>query len=325
MRLHTAPARRFLATARARRRLRQATGAAGSAPELDAARLQAEEAVNCLELWVGQPGGAAPDEVVLALNGLAALHEAAADLTSARVVLNHAVEVLTSTEGVSAAAHCATFLQRGTVLRLQARYSQASEDLAHAMDVAPDGLWRAAALNALGVLAKDTRRYQDAAACYDEALGVLEAHHGAGAVETAPVLHNLAGLHHAQGRFVEAEPYIRRALAARLAHVPVHRAALASDQGVLGALLAAQGRHDEATTLFLELLDVWTTLRGADHYEVGFCEHHLGTLSQARGDRAQAERRLRRALEIKSRLLPDGHPEVEAVHSALTGLQRDLS
>jgi hypothetical protein len=99
------------------------------------------------------------------------------------------------------------------------------------------------------VLANDTGRYDDPARHYTDAITALDRvadrHHPL----HAAVQHNLAGLAHSRGRFTDGEAPARRAVELRR-HTPFATPTdIAADQTVLGAILAGQGRHDEAEPL----------------------------------------------------------------------------
>ena len=129
------------------------------------------------------------------------------------------------------------------------------------------------------------------------------------AVESlAGLLHNRAGLAHARGQYGEAETAIRRALAVRAGtsrHAEVLR-----DEGVLAAVLAAQGRHVEAEHLLHRLVDDWRRLGGDDDHEVARLRHHLAVVAPSRGDLRTAAREDDLALAGMQRVLGGQHPEV---------------
>ena len=67
--------------------------------------------------------------------------------------------------------------------------------------------------------------------------------------DTASSLNNLAGLYRAQGRYAEAEPLYRRALAIREAVLGPDHPDTASSLNNLAGLFRAQGRYGEAEPL----------------------------------------------------------------------------
>ncbi len=212
--------------------------------------------------------------------------------------------------------------RRGDTRRLLGEHRAAGRDLRRSADLACSPAQQAGAHNGLGILAKDTGRYDAAERHYERALTILEETLGTDHPGTASIHHNLAGLAHARGRYTEGEPHVRRALELRTRAAAPDPAQLASDLAVLGAIQAGEGRSPEAEATFRRTLQLWSRLRGPEHYEVAVCLHHLGVLQAARGDREAAVGDLRHALAITSSVLGPTHPETrqlaahldEAVH-----------
>jgi hypothetical protein len=93
---------------------------------------------------------------------------------------------------------------------------------------------RAGVSNALGILAKDTGRYNDAGRHYAATLALLGPALGSNSPLLASAYHNIAGLAHVQGHFAEAEEPARRALALREGG-NADPTEVAADAAVLGA------------------------------------------------------------------------------------------
>ncbi|MEV4187036.1 tetratricopeptide repeat protein [Streptosporangium canum] len=204
-------------------------------------------------------------------------------------------------------------VRMGDVERRQARYATAEAHLRRAAGLA-DGTDRERAATvrlALGVLCKETGRYDEAETCYREALACLE-RHGADHPMRADALHNLAGLAHARGGGDPAgEHHARAAIEIRQRALGPHHDHVAADLAVLGAVLADQGRHAEAAEVLHRAMSIFRERLGADHYEVAVCQVNLAHLDDLQGREEEAGRRYRDALRIKRRTLDPGHPEVE--------------
>ncbi|GAA3019949.1 tetratricopeptide repeat protein [Streptosporangium longisporum] len=210
----------------------------------------------------------------------------------------------------------------GDVARRAARYAEAGSHLHEALALVEetDHVRRATVLLALGVLGKDTGRHEEAEARYRQALSHLERHGGSPLME-ADALHNLAGLAHARGA-PGGEEHARAAIEIRSRTLGPAHPQVAGDLAVLGAVLAAEGRHAEAEDALNRALDVFRDRLGADHYEVAVCQVNLARLDALQGRAGEAERRYREALSIKRLVLGDDHPEVErlaAVVGATSG------
>ncbi|WP_309994259.1 tetratricopeptide repeat protein [Arthrobacter pascens] len=221
----------------------------------------------------------------------------------------------------------ALLVHKGNSQRLSAKYDESALTLARALVLAeqtPDSpLLPAGPLNALGILSKDRGLYENAGIYYNRALGLLTDHAGRDALELAAIYHNLAGLAHVQGQFIQAEEPARRAVHSRRAASPPDPAGLAADLSVLGAVLAGQERFDEAAAILSEALALWRSRYGNRHYEVAVQLHNLAAIQQAQGDYSSAEVTLGEALEIKRGILGESHPEIAAILNNLATVYSD--
>lgn len=112
---------------------------------------------------------------------------------------------------------CSVHLRFGESLRLLARYTDAERHHRRALVLAESAEPQDPAVlawchNGLGIVYKDTKRYEAAAESYSVALTLATRHLGQADPRLSSIHHNLAGLAHIQGKFIEAEPHIRRAL-----------------------------------------------------------------------------------------------------------------
>jgi tetratricopeptide (TPR) repeat protein len=204
----------------------------------------------------------------------------------------------------------------GEALRAQGRYSEAETSLRASLALAERAqdkeLLIVQAANSLAVLYKYTARFDEAEVLYRRALGIVEAHRGAGHVDTATLWHNLAGLDHSRGRYARAEPAARRAVEIRTRALGATHPDVAAYAAALGAILDALGRLDEAEQLIRGALDTFATLLGPCHYEVAINANNLAAVQYQRGRVDDAETLWRHALTIKQQLLGDNHPELAA-------------
>ena len=301
--------------ARSRRLLRRATRLAAAD--------RASDALPFALLALGSfRGHAARDprrreEYAAALQVTSALQLSLVDLRSALDTQYLFVAVLDTPEDargdVDPDRLAGALTRRGDTHRLLAEYDAAASDLDRAVTLARSAVVRGWALNARGILAKDTGRYEQAAGLYADALRALRQVLGDEHPDTATLFHNLAGLEHARGRYEAGEPLARRAVALREQRGGAGSAEVTADLAVLGALLAGQGRYDEAEAVFVRTLKAWTRLRGPDHYEVAISSQHLAALHAARGEVHWARDEYRDALRIKLNALGPFHPEVVAL------------
>ena len=97
-------------------------------------------------------------------------------------------------------------------------------------------------LNDLAVVYKYAARFDEP----KRALGVVEAARAADHIDTATIWHNLGGVEHARGRFVDGEIYARRSVQIRETVLGQDHVAVAADLAALAALVQEQRRCDEA-------------------------------------------------------------------------------
>jgi tetratricopeptide (TPR) repeat protein len=187
-------------------------------------------------------------ELCEALDTLASCYQQLGQLDRAAEARRRAVNIVEivapqSTEWVAA------LVKLGDLLRFQGEYEQAERVLCGAVDGAirpqhSNGETRARALNALGVVYKDTGRYDAAAAAYGEALDLATPADGSEGSCVAALLHNLAGLAHVQGNPHRAATLATRAVRLHERQFGPDHHLVAQDLAVLGAALLDQGRAD---------------------------------------------------------------------------------
>ena len=211
----------------------------------------------------------------------------------------------------------------GNVRRLQGRHRDAETCLLRAEALAEHAqlpTWRQArVLNGLALIHKDTANYDEAAKLYRQALRHTARND---LMARATLQHNLAGLAHAQGQFVEAEQPARCAVELRTAVLGHGRPEVAADLAVLGAVLYGQERHDEAERVVNEARTAFQRHYGPDHYEVAVNLGNLGALYAATDRADQAQQCYDRALQIKRRLLGSTHPEIATLLNNLAVLHK---
>lgn len=210
---------------------------------------------------------------------------------------------------------CAVHLRLGENLRLLGDYTAAEQHHRHSLTLvqqaeSPDPAVLAWAFNGLGIVYKDTGRFDHAHLLYRHALVVASRVFGANSPELAAIYHNLAGLDHAQGRYIEAEHNARRALALRAPGEGPSSSGMAADLAVLGAILVGQQRYAQAEPILRRASEIWRTRYGPQHYEVAVVEHNLAALYGARGELAHSEALYQHVLDVKQRVLGADHPAV---------------
>ena len=124
------------------------------------------------------------------------------------------------------------------------------------------------------------------------------------------MLNDLALLYDNQGRYDEAEPLYKRALAIREKALGTDHPDVARSLNDLGSLYYQQGRYVDAEPLHKRSLAISEKALGRDHRDVATSLNDLATLYQEQGRYSDAEPLYKRALAIREKALGPDHPDV---------------
>jgi CHAT domain-containing protein len=133
----------------------------------------------------------------------------------------------------------------------------------------------------------------------------------------------MANLYEDQGRYTDAEPLHKRALAIHEKALGPDHPNVAASLNNLAALYDGQGRYADAEPLLKRALAIREQTLGADHPDVAVSLNNLGKLYADQGHYAEAEPLLKRALAIKEKALGPGHRDVVESLNNLAGLYRE--
>jgi CHAT domain-containing protein/Tfp pilus assembly protein PilF len=139
----------------------------------------------------------------------------------------------------------------------------------------------------------------------------------------AQSLNNLAEMYNEQGRYADAEPLLKRALA-------IYEKALGPDHLDVGTslnnlafLYYAQGHYADAEPLFKRALAIREKALGPDDPDVATSLSNLAELYTEQGRYADAEPLLKRALAIREKALGPNHPDVALSLNNLADFYRE--
>lgn len=118
-----------------------------------------------------------------------------------------------------------------------------------------------------------------------EAHAILEAGEGPDHPYVAHALREIGRNYLTQGRFADAEPYLRRCLEIRSKKLEARHPDLAKAQISLARCLIGQGRYDEAAPLLREARTTLITVYGRDHEIVRAPDELLAEIERARARR----------------------------------------
>ena len=188
--------------------------------------------------------------------------------------------------------------------------------------------------------------YAQAVQWAQEALRAAEATFGSEHINVATSLNALAVLYKDQGKYAEAEPLFRRALAIwekvrgsgeSAEAEPLYHGALVVRKRAMGAghldvanllnnlaqLYAAQGKYADAEPLYQRSLAIREKTLGSEHSFVADSLNNLAGLYKAQGKYAEAEPLYKRALAIQEKALGPEQLEVANTLDSLALLYRD--
>jgi tetratricopeptide (TPR) repeat protein len=266
---------------------------------------------------------------VQVLHALSRIYQDLADHETSERLLQQALTALPAApaDARGAATVVETLTRLGDLARLRGRYKQAEVYLRRALTIAaahPDrAVMATGARNALAITFKDSGRYDEAAALYRDVLSQVLARFGPNSSAAATCYHNLAGLAHARGDYLAAEPLARHAGRLRIRRLGAHHRDVAADLAVLAAVLLGEHRLDEAERAYRQALGIHNRVFDSEHYEVAVVLNGLATIEVERGRRpVQAEPLYRRALTIKERVLGPEHPEIGVLLNNLAVMHR---
>jgi tetratricopeptide (TPR) repeat protein len=197
--------------------------------------------------------------------------------------------------------------QYGAVLMWQGAWEQAEPLLQKAADRAQmravDDVEVALSWNLLGVLYKFSGRFNQAEDAYARAQIHLER---AGVDDhplAATLAHNWGGLAFSRGDYQAGEVEARRSVWLRTASQGATRRDVVSDVAARAAILAQQGRLDEAAADLEMALDAYERLHGRLHLDWAVTANNLGVVEGRRGNPSRAEYLLEQALRAKEHIL----------------------
>ena len=137
--------------------------------------------------------------------------------------------------------------------------------------------------------------------------------------DTAKSLQSLGHILTVNGKYKEAEPYLRQALDIQLRALGPSNSETAATQNLLGMLLYYQGRYDEAGPV-LEASIVTARKLGSDNGELAALSlNNLALVRRDQGRYAEAEQLFREALDSQRPVLGPDHPSI-ALYTANLGL-----
>ena len=199
-------------------------------------------------------------------------------------------------------------LVTAAALRSAGDYAQARRVAARALKRAKDPSWIAAAHNELGVIGKFAGQYADAERHYRAARPIVRRLYGERSAQMAALWHNLGGLDHARGRFVQGERTAKMSVEIGRAVLPRGSLEQHAHEVAYGALLDELGRHRESIPMYERALAAYR--KAGDRYEIASTLHNLAAAEHSSGAHAAARRHYLEALREYRASVGRAHPDV---------------
>jgi tetratricopeptide (TPR) repeat protein len=187
-------------------------------------------------------------------------------------------------------------------------YPEATQKLSESLDLRKKGVEKAQGQAAdaavfLGQALYEEGRYMESASAYQQAAHFRE--------DDGGILNNLGLSLVRAGKYAEAEPPIRRALAIYEKTRGGDDPMIATAASNLANLLRIEGNYADAESLYKRALEIDEKALGPDHPKVAVDLNNLaGLLEEARADYPSAERLYRQALAINEKALGPENPAV---------------
>jgi tetratricopeptide (TPR) repeat protein len=149
--------------------------------------------------------------------------------------------------------------------------------------------------------------------------GYLSHLKAADSLELAESLGRLGMLYYDQGRYLEAEPLLQKALVLNKQLLGPEHPKVANSLNNLAGLYESQGRYSEAESLYLQSLEIIERQLGLDHPSFAASLNNLAGLYESQGRYSEAELLYLQSLKIIQRQLDIDHPNFAASLNNLAG------
>jgi tetratricopeptide (TPR) repeat protein len=140
--------------------------------------------------------------------------------------------------------------------------------------------------------------------------------------ELANVLERLSLLYYKQGRYLEAEPLLKKVLVLRQGLLGSNDPDITISLNNLAGLYYAQGRYSEAELLYLQSFEIIEDDLGLNHFYAAASLNNLAALYESQHRYSEAEALYIRSLKINEKQLSADHPNFAAGLSNLALLYK---
>jgi CHAT domain-containing protein/tetratricopeptide (TPR) repeat protein len=165
--------------------------------------------------------------------------------------------------------------------------------------------------------------YTQAIRLAQESLDAAQTTFGVEDLRTSARLSALAGLYENLGRYQEAEPFFKQALAIQIEKLGSDHAEVAISWSALATLYVRQGRFGDAEPLYKRALTTLQKLPEPPYLTIASLLNNLGQLYKLESRYPDAEPIFKAALEIRQKILPPGSQDIAQSLNNLAGVYED--
>ena len=178
--------------------------------------------------------------------------------------------------------------------------------------------------NALGIVYYRQKRYEEALACYEKALGISEDSDERAMRNCAVARNNLGLIYLRLGDKKKALEYTEKALAAVENLLGTDHSSTAMVRSNVGAVLSSMGDDAKALEYFAKALSAFQKQIGEENPGTANIYYMIACSKERLGEFDEAYRNCRKAFAIMEKTLGPEHPDTEIVQKKLTHLEREM-
>jgi tetratricopeptide (TPR) repeat protein len=183
------------------------------------------------------------------------------------------------------------------------------------------------ALNTLGLVYREERKYSDAEKSFEKSLAILEKAYGPNSLDAGNINFNIASVLMAQAHYDNAVPYIERSQATFTTILGPRSLKSAATLCMIGEVYRYQKKYQAAEAPLKQCADVREATEGIESADLGDALYSLGLVYAQLGKYAIADSTLKLTEKIRERTAGVTSPELadalEAHSAVLKSLNRD--
>ncbi len=175
----------------------------------------------------------------------------------------------------------------------------------------------ASSYNNLALLYKSMGAYEKAEPLYKKALKISENVLGEEHPSTATSYNNLAGLYRSMGAYEKAEPLYEKSLKIYEKVLGEEHPSTATSYNNLAELYRSMGAYEKVEPLYKKALKIKEKVLGEEHPSTANSYNNLAVLYESMGAYEKAEPLYEKSLKIREKVLGEEHPDTDRSYNDL--------